>query len=238
MRATSLRPVTSVTASEERSGQYALRRTQSVKTATARTAVGFRNILFATDFSPAAAHAIPYVKRIAKRYDANLVALHVRPPVVNPMTEPAYWPDKETIRKENEEHREQLLDMFAGIRTIPLIEEGDIQSRLQEAIAKSNTDLVVMDCSRTITRFKETATRLTGCSFRGRQRSETFARNLSEDARRFSRGFAADEILRRRRDATSDLKARRRIICAVPMGLNKTKAASPARCGRTDSFAS
>lgn len=115
-----------------------------MKTATARTAVGFRNILFATDFSPAAAHAVPYIKRIAKHYDANLVALHVRPVPVNPMTQPAYWPDKETIRKENEEYREQLLDTFAGIRTTPLIEEGDIQSRLQEAIEKNNTDLVVI----------------------------------------------------------------------------------------------
>src|ERR1700758_564224 len=128
MRATSLRPVTRVTASEERSDQDALRRTKSMKTATARTAVGFRNILFATDFSSAAAHAIPYVKRIAKHYDANLVALHVRPPVVNPLTEPAYWPTEETIRKENEELREQLLDSFAGIRVTPLIAEGDIQS--------------------------------------------------------------------------------------------------------------
>jgi nucleotide-binding universal stress UspA family protein len=114
-----------------------------MKTATARTAVSFRNILFATDFSSAAAHAIPYVKRIAKHYDANLVALHVRPPVVNPMTEPAYWPGEETVQRENREFREKLLDTFAGIRTTPLIEEGDIQARLQEAIAKNNTDLVV-----------------------------------------------------------------------------------------------
>ena len=115
-----------------------------MKSATAKTAVGFRNILFATDFSTAAAHAIPYVKRIAKHYDANLVALHVRPPMVNPMTQPAYWPSKETIQKENEVLREQLLDTFPGIRTTPLIEEGDIQSQLQEAIAKNNTDLVVI----------------------------------------------------------------------------------------------
>ena len=115
-----------------------------MKTATARTAVGFRNILFATDFSSAAAHAIPFVKRIAKHYDANLVVLHVRPPAVNPLTEPAYWPTEETVRKENEELREQLLDTFADIRTTPLIEEGDVQSRLQEAIAKNDTDLVVI----------------------------------------------------------------------------------------------
>jgi hypothetical protein len=30
-----------------------------MKAATAKTAVGFRNILFATDFSPAAARAVP-----------------------------------------------------------------------------------------------------------------------------------------------------------------------------------
>ena len=61
-----------------------------MKTATARTAVQLRNIVFATDFSPAATQAIPYVKKIAKHYDADLVTLHVRPPVVNPMTEPGY----------------------------------------------------------------------------------------------------------------------------------------------------
>ena len=63
-----------------------------MKAATAKTAVGFRNILFATDFSPAAAQAVPYVKRIAKHYDADVVALYVRPPVVNPMMESATWP--------------------------------------------------------------------------------------------------------------------------------------------------
>jgi nucleotide-binding universal stress UspA family protein len=115
-----------------------------MKTATARTAVGFRNILFATDFSPAAAHAIPYVKRLAKHYDANLVALHVRPPSVNPMTQPMSWADGETARKQNEELRNELLDTFAGIHTTALVEEGDIQSQLRDANQKNNTDLVVI----------------------------------------------------------------------------------------------
>jgi nucleotide-binding universal stress UspA family protein len=115
-----------------------------MKTATARTAVGFRNILFATDFSPAAAHAIPYVKRLAKHYDANLVALHVRPPSVNPMTQPMPWPDGETARKQNEALRNELLATFAGIHTTALVEEGDIQSQLRDAIQKNDTDLVVI----------------------------------------------------------------------------------------------
>lgn len=71
-------------------------------TATARTAVRFRNILFATDFSAAAAQAIPYVKKIAKHYDADLLALHVRPPIVNPITEPGTWPtDVESAKARN-----------------------------------------------------------------------------------------------------------------------------------------
>jgi nucleotide-binding universal stress UspA family protein len=115
-----------------------------MKAATARTAVCFRNILFATDFSSAAGHAIPYVKRIAKRYDVDLVALHVRPPAVNPMTELGTWPSEESIRKQDEEYRNQLLDTFAGIRTTALVGEGNIQSRLQEAIEKNHTDLVII----------------------------------------------------------------------------------------------
>jgi nucleotide-binding universal stress UspA family protein len=116
-----------------------------MKTATARTAVRFRNILFATDFSPAAAQAIPYVKKIAKHYGAGLVALHVRPPVVNPMTEPGTWPtDIESAKAENDKHREEVLGTFAGIHTQVLIEEGSIQSCLDAAITKNNTDLVVI----------------------------------------------------------------------------------------------
>jgi nucleotide-binding universal stress UspA family protein len=121
------------------------RRSKTVKTAMARTAVRFRNILFATDFSPAAAQAIPYVRKIAKHYDADLVTLHVRPPIVNVMTEPGTWPtDVEATKAQNQQHREELLRTFEGIRTLVVIEEGDIQSRLNAAIERNNTDLVVI----------------------------------------------------------------------------------------------
>ncbi len=114
-------------------------------TATARTGVRFRNILFATDFSAAAAQAIPYVKKIAKHYDADLVTLHVRPPIVNAMTEPGAWPtDMEAAKAQNHQHREELLRAFEGIRTLVVIEEGNIQSRLNDAIERNNTDLVVI----------------------------------------------------------------------------------------------
>lgn len=116
-----------------------------MKTATAKIQVTFRNILFATDFSEAAEHAIPYVKRIAELFDANLVALHVRPPIVNPMTPPLTWAsDIEVAKAEDERERNELLNTFAGIPTKVLIEEGDIQSCLTAAIGENSTDLVVI----------------------------------------------------------------------------------------------
>ena len=117
----------------------------TAKTATARTAVGFRNILFATDFSPAAAQAVPYVKRIAKHYDADVVALYVRPPVVNPMMEPATWPiDIEAAKAQDALCRQQLLDTLSGIRAKVLIEEGSIDLCLKSAMEANHTDLVVI----------------------------------------------------------------------------------------------
>lgn len=116
-----------------------------MKPATARTRTRFENILFATDFSLAAAHAIPFIKKFGGHFQSNLVALHVKPPVVNPMTQPATWPvDVEAAKEFDKEHREELLDTFAGINTDVLIEEGDIQSRLDKAIQEHNTDLVII----------------------------------------------------------------------------------------------
>ena len=101
--------------------------------------------MFATDFSPAAARAITYVKKIAKHYDAALVALHVRTPVVNPMTEPASWPVYlEAAKAQDELHRGELRSTFAGIPLQVLIEEGSIETCLKEAIEKNDTDLVVI----------------------------------------------------------------------------------------------
>ncbi|HXT23219.1 MAG TPA: universal stress protein [Candidatus Eisenbacteria bacterium] len=116
-----------------------------MQAATAKTRTKFENILFATDFSHAAAHAVPFIKKIARHFESNLVALHVRPSVVNPMTQPATWPlDVDAAEAFNKERREELLGTFAGISTEVLIEEGDVRSRLENAMHKHNTDLVII----------------------------------------------------------------------------------------------
>ena len=116
-----------------------------MNTATVKTQAKFQNILFATDFSEAAAHAIPYVKRIAEAFNANLVALHVRPPVVTTTTPPLTWANDIQVNKsEDERKRHELLNIFAGIPTNALIEAGDVQACLKAAIDTNHTDLVVI----------------------------------------------------------------------------------------------
>lgn len=116
-----------------------------MKAATAKSTVGLRNILFATDFSAAAESAIPYVKRIANHYEANLVVLHVHPPIVNPMTPPETWgADAAAAEAREQRHREELQSTFAGIPTQVLIEEGEIQATLCAEIENNKIDLVVV----------------------------------------------------------------------------------------------
>jgi len=116
-----------------------------MKAATAKTRTRFENILFATDFSPAAAHAIPFVKAVAHHFQSNLVVLHVKPPVVNPMTQPATWPVViEAAKAADQRHRDELRETFARINTEVLIEEGGIQANLEKALEKYDTDLVVI----------------------------------------------------------------------------------------------
>lgn len=117
----------------------------NMNTVTGKSAVGFRHILFATDFSPAAAQAIPYVKTLAKCYEADLVVLHVRNPILSPMAEPAaYDIYLEAMKAEDERNTKELLETFAGIPTEVVIKEGGIQFRIEAVIEDKHTDLVVI----------------------------------------------------------------------------------------------
>jgi nucleotide-binding universal stress UspA family protein len=113
--------------------------------ATARTRIALKNVLFATDLSDASCAAIPYAKQIAKRYGAHLFVLHVRPPVVNPMTPPQTWGNAEEVTKnENEKCRQELTRVFTESHADILIQEGDLESILASTIKQNNIDLLVI----------------------------------------------------------------------------------------------
>ena len=116
-----------------------------MKTLDARTRVQLKNILFTTDFSAAAAAALPYAGALAKRFGARLFALHVRTPVINPMTPPEGWPALERAAAEEErERKESLRNALPGVETTVLIEEGDIGMHLPATVKKEHIDLIVL----------------------------------------------------------------------------------------------
>ena len=51
----------------------------------AKARVSFKNILYATDFSPAGEAALPYVIGLAKQYGAKVHGMHVRFPATYPV---------------------------------------------------------------------------------------------------------------------------------------------------------
>ena len=116
-----------------------------MKAAAALTQTRFQNILFATDFSDAAEKAVPYINKIAQHYQSHLVAFHVRPPVVTPMTRSATWPlELEFANTVDQQHRTRMLELFHGTPTDVVIVEGDLHSCLEAAIKGQAIDLVVI----------------------------------------------------------------------------------------------
>lgn len=109
------------------------------------TRLRFRHVLFATDFSPAARRAVPFAKAISRHYDADLVALHVRGPMVNPLTQPTAWEAVlEAERERDEVRRRELIAEFEGLPARAVVEEGDILSRVQSVIRDNRIDLLVI----------------------------------------------------------------------------------------------
>lgn len=116
-----------------------------MNTTATRTRIQLKNVLFATDLSDAASAAIPYAKKIARKYGANLFVLHVRPPVMNPMAAQQAWASvEEAAMVEDERQRKELTAVFADTGAEILVEEGDIQSVLASTIRQHKIDLVVI----------------------------------------------------------------------------------------------
>ena len=116
-----------------------------MKTLDTRTRIQLKNVLFLTDFSPAADAAIPIAAEVAKRFGAKLYALHVCTPAINPMTEPANWValEKAADAKAAAE-REALLRSFEGLDPKVFIREGDFWSALADVIDQNKIDLIVL----------------------------------------------------------------------------------------------
>src|SRR5712692_48283 len=116
-----------------------------MRTLDIHTRVALKNILFTTDFSPAADAALPFAIQIARRYGAKLHGVHVRPFDLYTGVPPASWPvlaeETEKAIKENTERLEhELRDVPHNI----VVGQGDIWEVLATVIQENDIDLIVL----------------------------------------------------------------------------------------------
>jgi nucleotide-binding universal stress UspA family protein len=110
-----------------------------------KTRIALKNILFATDFSPAAEAALPYAIGLAKQYGAKVHGLHVRFPATYPIVGPEAMPQvMEAAEEQAKFEAQQLHEMLATIPHEVTVAEGDLWPTLSEIVKQQNTDLIVM----------------------------------------------------------------------------------------------
>ena len=110
----------------------------------ARVRVQLKNILFCTDFSPAADSAFPYAADLARHFGSKLYALYVR----NPDEYIVVFPEGGSIPPGFTEAQAKnkltaLLAPFADLDREVLVEEGDVWPAIESSIDKNDIDLIV-----------------------------------------------------------------------------------------------
>lgn len=121
--------------------------------------VEFRRILFATDFGPASAKALPYALSLAAKPGAKLVLLHMIPPV--PAIAMAYVPaagatndftEWQTAAKEESLKKLHALipeEMDFSVFPELVVKTDFLPEGILDTAAERNVDLIVMGASRT-----------------------------------------------------------------------------------------
>jgi len=111
----------------------------------ARTRIALKNILFATDFSPAADAAAPIAIQIARRYGARVYGVHVNRFDDYTATAPNAWAAiAEAAEKETKEDAVRLNEQLQGIEHEVVIGEGNLWEVLSNLISEKEIDLVVV----------------------------------------------------------------------------------------------
>jgi nucleotide-binding universal stress UspA family protein len=110
-----------------------------------RRRIHLNNILFTTDFSPAADVALPYAAELARHFGAKLYASYVRNPddYVIVFPEGGSVPPGYTVEQARKK-LEHLLDALADIERKAVIEEGQVWPTLASIIEKNEIDLIVI----------------------------------------------------------------------------------------------
>jgi nucleotide-binding universal stress UspA family protein len=116
-----------------------------MKPVQARTRITLKNILFATDFSPAADLAVPIAVQIAQRYGAKVYGVHVNRFDDYTAAAPNAWAAMaETAERETKEQAQRLNKQLEGVEHETVIGEGNIWEVMSDVIEKKEIDLLVL----------------------------------------------------------------------------------------------
>src|SRR5215469_7543204 len=110
--------------------------------------VQLKNIVFATDFSPAATAAVPFAAQIAKSFGAKLFAVHAKTPENYALPTTEVWPATNAELEENTvELRRNLYNRFPGVESEVLVGEGGVLAVVEAVAEEKNADLIVVGTS-------------------------------------------------------------------------------------------
>jgi nucleotide-binding universal stress UspA family protein len=119
-----------------------------MKAVAARSRIQMKNILFATDFSPAAATALPFAAEIAQRFGARLFAVHAKTPENYALPTTDVWPAANAmVEEEVELLKETLHRQFPGVESEVLIAEGGVWGVVEAVAEQKKADLIVVGTS-------------------------------------------------------------------------------------------
>lgn len=106
----------------------------------------FKNVLFATDFSPCSEAAVPYASAIAKRYGATVHMAHVIGAGTLPGPLEVPYLDGGREQRESREKLNQLACSYAfmGITCLEVLRSGPVWDVLSRIVAERNIDLIVL----------------------------------------------------------------------------------------------
>jgi nucleotide-binding universal stress UspA family protein len=113
----------------------------------AKSSAAFENILFATDFSPAANAALRHAAGLATSFAANLWAIHVKEPVDYAMPPEIWQYAQQTVDLELDQVRKLLLKEYPHLKTEVSQGEGGFWPSLAAEVQKHKVDLIVVGTS-------------------------------------------------------------------------------------------
>ena len=109
--------------------------------------LSFKNILFATDYSPSSAAVLPYAKAIARHYGSKIYIAHVISPEAYSLVAP---PKRDIALQQAQGYVKQRMASLlkrSNFQQIPhevLLDQGEIWPTLSDMVDKHDVDLIVI----------------------------------------------------------------------------------------------